>query len=80
MTEKIKQRNQRLSEYTEVELREAVDRYVTMHLHCDRNRGIVKMHLFDGIGFEKIAEKYGMSVRGVVYAYDKALNLVLKHL
>ena len=80
MTDKIKKRNERLSKYTQPELIEAIYKYVIMHTHCSRNREILMRHLFFGWTFEQLAEEYGMSVRGVKYAYDKSLNLLLKNL
>lgn len=39
-----------------------IDRYVNGR-NAERNREILKCRLIDGITFEKLAEKFGMSVR-----------------
>lgn len=80
MTNRIKERNERLSGYTHQELVDAINEHVIMHTHCQRNREILMKHLFYGYTYEHLAEEYGMSVRGVKYAYDKSLNLLLKNL
>ena len=42
------------------------------HIHSERDRGIMKRRLVDGIRFEPLAEEYGLSVR-------QTKNIVKQH-
>ena len=44
-------------QYTNSQIRALIDE----HIHSERDRGILKRSLCDDIGYERIAEEYGMS-------------------
>ena len=45
--------------YTNSQIRDLIDE----HIHSERDRGILKRRLIDGIAFEPLAEEFDISVR-----------------
>lgn len=80
MTQAAKERQERLSRYTAEDLTTIIDQRIILRGKAARNRDILKEHLIDGVSFETLAEKHGMSVRGLQDAYYKSLNQLLKYL
>ena len=48
-------------EYSNSQITKAIDEYI----HSERDRGILKRRLCDGICYEPLAEEFGLSVRHV---------------
>ena len=46
----------------------------------ERDRNIMKRKILDGITYEKLAEEFDMSVRGVKYIVDRNRKILLKHI
>lgn len=69
-----------LSEYSRSELEHAIDEWVILKRHSERNRQILKRYMLDGICFEPLAEEYGMSVRQVQNIVYKTQEILFKHL
>ena len=64
-------------EYTNSQIREIIAEYV----HSERDRRILERRLVDGITFEKLAEEFDMSVRGIkslVYREQDRLSKAAK--
>lgn len=50
------------------------ERLIDKHIHHERNRGLLKRRLIDGVTFEMLAEEFGLSVRqtkNIVYSAEK---------
>ena len=60
-------------------LTKVIDNYVIGY-KSKRNRELLKDRLIDGLTFEEIAEKYGMSVRQIKKITYENEELILKHL
>ena len=61
-----------IPEYTNKEIAEAIDNYI----HSERDRGILKRRLIDGLIYEDLAEEFNMSVRqikSIVYREQEKL-------
>lgn len=61
-----------IPEYTNKEIAEAIDNYI----HSERDRGILKRRLIDGLIYEDLAEEFSMSVRqikSIVYREQEKL-------
>lgn len=69
-----------LSEYSRSEIEHAIDEWVILRRHSERNRQILKRYLLDGICFEPLAEEYGMSVRQIQNIVYKTQEQLFKHL
>ena len=57
------------------EIETLIDEYIVGQ-HAQRNRGILKRRLLDGVIFEKLAEEYDMSdrqIKNIVYKSEKML-------
>lgn len=63
-------------EYTNSQIRELI----AEHLHSLRDREILLDRLVDGLTFEKLAEKHGMSDRQIKTIVYKAEQILFKHL
>lgn len=80
MTKAARERRKRLSRYTADDLVTIIDQRIILRGKAARNREILKKHLIDGVGFEDLAEEYGMSVRGLQDAYYNSLDQLLEFL
>ena len=69
-----------LEEYSRSNLEHAIDEWVILRRHSERNRQILKRYLLDGICFEPLAEEYGMSVRQIQNIVYKTQEQLFKHL
>jgi hypothetical protein len=69
-----------LSEYSRSDLERAIDEWIILRRHSERNRQILKRYLLDGICFEPLAEEYGMSVRQIQNIVYKTQEILFKHL
>ena len=69
-----------LSEYSRSEIEHAIDEWIILRRHSERNRQILKRYLLDGICFEPLAEEYGMSVRQIQNIVYKTQEILFKHL
>jgi len=63
-------------EYTNSQIRALIDE----HLHSIRDRQILLDRLVDGLTFEALAEKHGMSDRQIKTIVYKAEGILFKHL
>ena len=69
-----------LSKYSSSEIEHAIDEWIILSRHSERNRQILKRYLLDGICFEPLAEEYGMSVRQIQNIVYKTQEILFKHL
>ena len=46
----------------------------------ERDREIMKRRLLDAITYERLAEEFNMSIRGIQYVVDRNRKILLKHL
>ena len=69
-----------LSEYSRSDIEHAIDEWIILRRHSERNRQILKRYLLDGICFEPLAEEFDMSVRQVKNIVYKTQELLFKHL
>ena len=69
-----------LEDYSRSDIERAIDEWVILKRHSQRNREILKRYLLDGICFEPLAEEYGMSVRQVQNIVYKTQEQLFKHL
>lgn len=69
-----------LEDLSRSELEHAIDEWVILRRHSERNRGILKRYMLDGICFEPLAEEYGMSVRQIQNIVYKTQEQLFKHL
>ena len=69
-----------LEEYSRSDLERAIDEWVILRRHSERNRQILKRYLLDGICFEPLSEEFGLSVRQVQNIVYKSLEQLFKHL
>ena len=69
-----------LFDYSRSDLEAAIDQWVILRKHSERNRYILKRHLLDGICFEPLAEEVGLSVRQGKNIVYKSQEQLFKHL
>lgn len=69
-----------LSQYSRSDLETAIDEWVILRRHSERNRQILKRYMLDGICFEPLAEEFGMSVRQIQNIVYKTQEQLFKHL
>ena len=69
-----------LSEYSRSDLEWAIDEWVILRRHSERNRQILKRYMLDGIPFEPLSEEFGLSVRQVQNIVYKTQEILFKHL
>ena len=62
--------------YTNSEMRTLIEE----HIHSERDRGILKRRLIDGICFEPLAEEFDISVRQCKNIIYKGQNELFLHL
>ena len=64
---------------TAEDIENAVDRYI-VGKSAERNRQILKSRFIDGLTYEKLAEKYDLSVSHVKFIVYKLENVVYDNL
>lgn len=65
-----------MQEYTNSQIRGLIDEWI----HSERDRGILKRRLIDGICYEPLAEEFGISRAQVIRIIDKGERTVFRHL
>lgn len=65
-----------MKEYTNSQIAQIIDE----HIHSERDRQILKSRFIDGLTYEKIAEKYDLSLRYTKTVIYKQQEVVFKHL
>ena len=65
-----------MKEYTNSEISAVIDE----HIHNARDRDILKSRLIDGLVFEALAEKYGLSVQRVKAIVYKSQDKLFKYI
>ena len=63
-------------EYTNSQIREIIAEYI----HNERYRQILARRLIDGITFERLAEEFDMSVRGIKTIVYKGQEQIFRHI
>lgn len=63
-------------EYTNSQIRELIDEYI----HSERDRGILKRRLIDGICYEPLAEEFDLSTVQVKRIIYREQNRLFRHL
>ena len=69
-----------LDQYSRSDLEHAIDQWVILRRHSERNRETLKRYMLDGIPFEPLAEEFGMSVRQIQNIVYKSQEQLFKHL
>lgn len=67
-------------DYSRDEIERAIDQWVILRRHSERNRRILKRYMLDGIPYEPLAEEFGMSVRQIQNIVYKSQEQLFKHL
>jgi DNA-directed RNA polymerase specialized sigma subunit len=65
--------------YTAFDIENAIDMYI-VGKNAERNRQILKSRFIDGLTYEKLAEKYDLSVSHVKFIVYKLENVVYDNL
>lgn len=65
-----------MQEYTNSQIRDLIDE----HIHSERDRGILKRRLIDGICYEPLAEEFDISRSKVIRIISKGEKAVFRHL
>ena len=65
-----------MQEYTNSQIRDLIDE----HIHSERDRGILKRRLIDGICYEPLAEECDISRSQVIRIISKGEKAVFRHL
>ena len=69
-----------LSNYSRSDIEHAIDEWVILRRHSERNRQILKRYMLDGIPFEPLSEEFGISVRQAQNIVYKTQEQLFKHL
>lgn len=69
-----------LERYSRSEIEHAIDEWIILSRHSERNRKILKRYMLDGICFEPLAEEFDMSVRQIKNIVYKTQEQLFKHL
>ena len=69
-----------ISQYSRSDLEHAIDEWIILRRHSERNRQILKRYMLDGICFEPLAEEFDMSVRQIQNIVYKTQETLFKHL
>lgn len=69
-----------IENYSRSDLEKAIDEWVILRRHSERNREVLKRYLLDGICFEPLAEEFGLSVRQVQNIVYKTQEQLFRHL
>lgn len=67
-------------DYSRDEIERAIDQWVILRRHSERNRRILKRYMLDGVPYEPLAEEFGMSVRQIQNIVYKSQEQLFKHL
>ena len=70
----------KLEDYSRSDIERAIEEWVILKRHSQRNREILKRYLLDGIPFEPLSEEFGMSVRQVKNIVYKTQEQLFKHI
>lgn len=65
-----------MKEYKNSDMSDLIDEYI----HSERDRGILKRRLLDGVCYEPLAEEFDLSVRQVKTIVYKAQERLFSHL
>lgn len=65
-----------MMEYSNSQISELIDEWI----HSERDRGIMKRRLVDGLTFERLAEEYDMSVRQIKRIVYKCMDILSRHI
>jgi DNA-directed RNA polymerase specialized sigma subunit len=65
-----------MQEYTNSQIRDLIDE----HIHSERDRGILKRRLIDGICYEPLAEEFDISRSQVIRIISKGEKAVFRHI
>lgn len=65
-----------MKEYKNSDMSDLIDEYI----HSERDRGILKRRLLDGVCYEPLAEEFDLSVRQVKTIVYKAQEQLFRHL
>jgi hypothetical protein len=65
----------KFSEVPNSELRAMIDEWI----HSSRERDMLKDHLIDGMTYEKMAEKYDISVRWMKHLMCRNMHKLISH-
>ena len=65
-----------MPEYTNSQIRALIDEYI----HSERDRGILKRRLIDGICYEPLAEEFDISRSQVIRIIEKGERAVFRHI
>ena len=57
-----------------------VVRIIDQHIHSERDRGILKRNLCDGIGYEALAEEFQMSRSQIARIVPRGRDIVFRHI
>lgn len=69
-----------IAQYSRSDLERAIDEWVILRRHSERNRQVLKRYMLDGIPFEPLGEEFGLSVRQVKNIVYKTQEQLFKHL
>lgn len=69
-----------LQRYSRDDIEHAIDQWIILRRHAERDRHILKRAMLDGISQERIAEEYGLSVRRVQDIIYQTQEILFKHL
>lgn len=69
-----------LTEYSRSELEHAIDEWIILRRHSERNREMLKRYLLDGLTFEALSEETGLSVRQVKNIVYKTEEQLFEHI
>lgn len=69
-----------LEDYSRSDLEHAIDEWIILRRHSERNRMVLKRYMLDGIPFERLAEEFGLSVRQVQNIVYRTQEQLFKHL
>ena len=65
-----------MKEYTNSQISAVIDEYI----HSERDRQILKSRFIDGLTYERLAEKYDLSVRYTKTLIYKKQEVIFSHL
>ena len=70
----------KFKDYSRDELEQAIDQWVILRRHSERNRAMLKRYMIDGIPFEPLAEEFELSVRHTQNIIYRSQEQLFKHL
>jgi hypothetical protein len=60
--------------------RSEYDHLIEEWIFNERDRAIMRRRILDGITYDKLAEEFDMSVRGMKYIVDRNRKILLRHI